>query len=413
VTVYTIEQPNAVTQLNAKLPSTGVPGEDHGGVLGIDSIQTFSAAQSEVIAHQNYGAATLPITTSVTKVTFRYRSRDTDGAPLTIYGRAYIPGSPKGKLPIFAFAPGTTGIGDECAASLEQPQKVNWGNYDSHMIMYASQGYVAVTTDYEGMRDSDRMHHYMVGELEGRALLDAAIAAARLPQAHAQADPQSVFLAGYSQGGHAAFWGDKIAADYAPHLTIAGVVGFGPVMSVKQTLGDVVYGANINWFGPYVLASYQDYYKHSYPLEKILQPAWIPNLKSEVNAHCIETDIPHWGRDPLKVYQPAFLSAYSEGTLASYTPAFALDLDRNAIGNQTTASAKRINEGKFDNVVLPRQQESILPTMCAKSIGSVQYALYTATHYDTMVKSLPDTLAWMASVHAGARPISTCPSSSN
>ncbi len=413
VTLYRIDSPNLRLPASSNPSVTVTASDDHGGVLGIDSTQVFTAAQAAAVAHQNYGAVTPPVTTGITKITFRYRSRDADGTPLTIYGRAYIPAVPKGKLPIFAFAPGTTGIGDQCAASLEQPQKVSWGNYDSHMITYASQGYVGVTTDYEGMRDNSRIHHYMVGELEGRALLDAVIAVSRLPQAHAQADTRSVFLAGYSQGGHAAFWADKIAADYAPQLGISGVVGFGSVMSVAETLGDVVYGANINWFGPYVLTSYEDYYKHDYPLDKILQPVWIPNLKADVTAHCIDTDIAHWGRDPQKVYQPAFLSAFTGGTLSSYVPSFALDLDRNLTGDQATTSAKRINQGKLDNVVLPRQQEAILPIMCAKSLGPVQYALYPATHYNTMVKSLGDTLAWMAGIRAGQKPVSTCPTVSN
>ena len=412
VTLYSIRKPTA-SQTVMEPIINGVSGEDHGGVLNIESIQSFSVAQAAAVARQNYGTATLPVTTGVTKITFRYRSIDADGTPLTIYGRGYVPTGAKGKLPIFAFAPGTTGIGDECAASLEQPAKVNWGNYDSHMIMYASQGYVSVTTDYEGMRDSQHLHHYMVGELEGRALLDAVVALSRLPQTHAQADTQNVFLSGYSQGGHAAFWADQIASDYSPHINIKGVVGFGPVMSVKQTLGDVVYGANINWFGPYVLASYQDYYKHNYPLDKILEPAWIPNLKAEVIAHCIDTDISHWGRDPLKVYQPTFLSSYTDNTMSTYTPALLLDLDRNATGAQTTTSAKLINEGKNDNVVLPRQQESILPIMCAKSQGPVRYVVYSATHYDTMVKSLPDTLAWMAGIRSGQLPASNCPTVSN
>src|SRR5262249_21139617 len=154
------------------------PGE----VIAQDSAQTLSIAQAANLARQNYGIATLPVTTGVTKITFHYKSELPGGDDITVYGRAYLPDSPRKNLPIFAFAPGTTGISDICAGSLERPAKANWGNYDSHMTMYASQGFATVITDYEGMRDPARMHHYMVGELEGRAVLDSVRALRNLPQ---------------------------------------------------------------------------------------------------------------------------------------------------------------------------------------------------------------------------------------
>ncbi|HSX01236.1 MAG TPA: lipase family protein [Candidatus Saccharimonas sp.] len=381
---------------------------DRGRILGVDAVQPFTVAEAASIAHENYGGLTPPVATAVTKITFHYRSYDINGQALVVYGRAYLPAEPTGRLPIFAFAPGTTGIGDRCAASLEQPHVVNWGNYDSHMVTYASQGYAAVITDYEGMRDPDRIHHYMVGELEGRALLDAVRALRKLPQTLGRLDDQSVFLSGYSQGGHAAFWADKIQPDYAPELTVRGVVGFGPVMSVKETLADVVHGANINWFGPYVLTSYSDYYGRNYGLTNILLPNRLAHLGADVQAHCIDSVLPFWGNTPTGVYTPEFIAALQADDWSPFA-VLSSDLDKNTVGDQTTASAKRINEGQFDNVVLPRQQTAILPTLCAKSRGPVQYVVYpNATHYNTMVQSLKDTLAWMADLRAGQPVAGTC-----
>ncbi|HUD11520.1 MAG TPA: lipase family protein [Candidatus Saccharimonadia bacterium] len=385
------------------------PSQQPGDILNIVSVQYFTPEETFALAKQNYGADTLPVSTGVTKITFRYLSQLPTGQLIPVYARAYLPSDPIKNLPIFAFAPGTTGIGDACAASLENIKVANWGDYDSHMAMYASQGYAAVTTDYEGMRDPNRIHHYMVGVLEGRAVLDSIRALERLPQAQNRLDPSNTFLGGYSQGGHAAFWADKIAATYAPSIKPKGVVGFGPVMSVSETLTDIMHGANIDWFGPYVLYSYADYYKTPFPINQILQPKYAASLDTAVPTHCIDTDLIYWGHIPSAVYTPEFTQAMSTDQIGVDFPQLQRELDENAVGEDPTPSAKLINSGAYDNVVLPAQQKAEAQVLCSSSKGPVDLSIYPkATHYDTMVLSLSSTLAWMKDLQNGTPVTSTC-----
>jgi hypothetical protein len=388
------------------------PSIQPGDVVGIDSVQDLTPAQTLALARQNYGNYTLPVTTGITKITFRYRSELPTGQMIVIYARAYLPTDPAKNLPIFAFAPGTTGIGDACAASLENVKLANWGDYDSHMAMYASQGYAAVTTDYEGMRDPARIHHYMVGVLEGRAVLDSIRALEQLPQAKGRLDPSSTFLGGYSQGGHAAFWADKIAASYAPSVKPKGVVGFGPVMSVSETLTDIMHGADIDWFGPYVLYSYADYYKTPFPIDQILEPTYAASLDTAVPSHCIDTDLTYWGHIPSAVYTPQFMQAMTTNQIGTAFPQLQQELDANAVGADDTTSAKLINSGAFDNVVLPAQQKTAAQVLCGSSKGPVDLSIYPkATHYDTMVLSLASTLNWMKQLRDNQPVTSTCSTS--
>ncbi|HVQ44483.1 MAG TPA: lipase family protein [Candidatus Saccharimonadia bacterium] len=378
-----------------------------GNVVAVDSVEQFDSAKTTVVIHHNFPAGVPNEASPVTKVTFQYQSQLPGGEFVTEYGRAYLPTGDSSNLPTLAFAPGTTGIGDQCAPSLENPATGAWGGYDSHLSAYAVQGYAVVTTDYEGLRDPSRLHHYMVGELEGRALLDAVRALRRLPEAKNRLSSTNIFLSGYSQGGHAAFWADKIAARYAPDVRPLGVVGWGPVMSVEQTLTDITHGANINWFGPNVLVSYEDYYHQSYP--GILLPRRQPSLVAEVVAHCIDTDLPYWGHTPVGLYTPEFIAAAGTGTLAAGFPEFAKVLAGNAVGDDPTPSAKRINQGARDNVVLPAQQTAALPLLCSSSVGPVGYYAYpNTTHYDAMQHSFSDTLAWMRTLAAGQTVPSTC-----
>jgi acetyl esterase/lipase len=396
-------RPVSVSPLNPLAP---ISQPKAGDVLGEDNYKSLTAPETQALARENYGGQANSINVPVTKISFHFRSELPGGVPITVYARAFLPESPKTDLPIFGFATGTTGIGDQCSPSLENPKVANWANYDSHMAMYAAHGFAAVTPDYEGMRDPDRIHHYMVGELEGRVMLDAVRALRRLPEARGRLS-DNVFLGGYSQGGHAAFWADKVAAQYAPDVKPKGIVGFGPVMSVQETMTDVVNGANINWFGPYVLYSYHDYYGDDYG--SVLLQHWQDTLAHDVPAHCIDTDIPFWGRSPEGVYTPEFLQAVKDNQLQINYLRLVTDLDRNAVGAVSTSSAKLINQGDHDNVVLPVQQTNALPALCQSSAGPVALKLYPgATHYTTMLQSFNDTVEWMRTLVRGQTVASTC-----
>lgn len=382
---------------------------DAGDIVEVVSTQSLTVDQATAISRQNYGASAPKPKSGVTKALIKYTSYDEDGEKIVVYGRAYVPQNGS-KLPIMGFAPGTTGIGDQCASSLEQPQVKNWANYESHMVTYAGQGYAAFITDYEGMRDPSRIHHYMNGELEGRAVIDGVRALENWNPVKNRLDDKNIFLAGFSQGGHAVMWADKISPEYAPNVDIKGVVGFGPVSDVERTLTDVTKGANINWFGPYVLTSYQDIYNEQYPIEQLLSPRWAPSFEAESQAHCIDNLIAHFGKTPQGVYTPEFIADMSDGKIDNPQYAdFARDLRLNAVGDQKTTTAKRIIQGGLDNVVLPAQQDSAFKKICSNSKGPAELKIYpTATHYNVMVQSFFDNLGWMESLRAGKAVQNSC-----
>ena len=324
---------------------------DAGVILSRTDEPSLTLQQVQASSHQDYGRFTVLAKYGVARSLITYRSYDTDGTPLTIYARVYQPIGVK-NAPILGFAPGTTGIGDVCAASLEIPQVASWANYESHMLTYAGQGYATVITDYEGMRDPGRLHHYMVGQLEGRAVLDSVRALINFDGKSDQLDTKHIFLAGYSQGGHAALWADQLAATYAPELKLSGVIGFGAVVSVEETLADVTHGSNLDWFGPYVLVSYADYYHETYPLEQILQPKYRSNLSGDVTSHCINTDVEFWGTDPNAVFMPPFLEALQTHTLTASFPELAKRMQQNDAGATTTPTPV-----SYTHLTLPTNRE--------------------------------------------------------
>src|SRR5205823_5163003 len=84
-------------------------------------------------------------------------------------------------------------------------------------------------TDYEGLGTPGR-HPYLVGESEGRGVLDAARAAGELDATRAN---DTVVVAGHSQGGQAALFAGEIAPVYAPDLDVRGVAALAPATEVN------------------------------------------------------------------------------------------------------------------------------------------------------------------------------------
>lgn len=380
-----------------------------GKVVEQGEVVSYTAEQTLQLIRQtnkSYAGPATPVKTQV----FRYTMHDTNGQTVQVYARVFLPAtSTTASLPIFAFAPGTTGIDDRCAASVEQSSRRAWGNYPSHMAAYAAQGYATVITDYEGMRDPARMHHYMVGALEGRAVLDSVRALGNLPLTKDRANTEAVIMGGYSQGGHAAYWADEIASTYAPEIKIKGVIGFGPVTDVRRTLTDTTQGANILWFGPYLLYSYSDWYKETYPVSQILMSPYAENLAGDIARNCIDTNIAYWGNKSIgRVYTPQFIAAMQTGSVASISKEFDARMQENLTADVKTDSKKAIFHGQLDNVVLPGQSQDAVSRLCR--LGSaVTFKRYpSATHYTTMAQSFNDSVNWMRAVGAGTQTPNDC-----
>lgn len=393
----------------SKLPPAPKPtpvAATAGQLVDNDAATTLTAEQVGTKSRMRYGKAAPQPKYAVTEQTIRYTSLDENNHPLDETARVFLPVGAKGQLTTLAFAPGTTGLGDACAASTEDYPKHNWGNYEAHLLTLAGQGYLVVSPDYEGMDDPARLHHYMVGVLEGRAVLDALRTLRHVPDVALSVNPNQQFIIGYSQGGQAAYFADAIRSSYAPDIKLAGVANYAPVSSVTQTLSDITHGSTLDWFGPYVIASYRDYYANI-DATQILLPKWNTTLLADVTSHCIDTDPAFWGEDPTKVFTPGFISAMQTGNYTAFQ-GLAQDLAKNEVAI-TTSTPQLIVQGSADNVILPSQSQAMHDRLCQTSTSSVQLKIINgATHYSIPVEGLSTVTAWINGITRGHTPLSDC-----
>jgi hypothetical protein len=183
-----------------------------------------------------------------TKITtLLYRSIDALGAPVAVSGSVLVPDAPYaggGPRPILAFAPQTTGITDDCAASKSIAGAGGGGWAETANLQAAlAKGWAVAVTDYQGLGTPGR-HTYMVRDAQGHAVLDSVRAATRLTGSGlTTASP--VVIWGYSQGGGAAGAAAELAATYAPELQVKGTAAGGvpaDLVAVERALRGTFYG---------------------------------------------------------------------------------------------------------------------------------------------------------------------------
>jgi pimeloyl-ACP methyl ester carboxylesterase len=182
--------------------------------------------------------------TGTTTYRVLYKSTGYDGNPTAVSGLVIVPdgSAPADGHKIIAFTHGTVGVASNCAISL-RPGDQSDANLEG-VNQFIAAGYVFAATDYQGL-GTPGPHPYLVGNAEGKNVLDIVRAAHNLREAHAGTD---FAVWGHSQGGQASLFTGQLASTYAPELHLAGVAPGAPVpdlvdlfaVNIKTSAGKVL-----------------------------------------------------------------------------------------------------------------------------------------------------------------------------
>lgn len=162
-----------------------------------------------------------------------YTSRSTEGKQVVVSGSVSVPKgkAPKGGWPVISWAHGTTGTADSCAPTRIRPNGVvapYIAYVHPQLEDWIKAGYAVVATDYQGL-GTPGPHPYLVGEAEGRSVIDMVSAARQLVPAIGK----KFLIAGHSQGGHSSLFAASIADDWAPGLKLKGTASYAPASHLK------------------------------------------------------------------------------------------------------------------------------------------------------------------------------------
>lgn len=306
--------------------------------------------------------------------------------------------SPKGAKasPVIAWAHGTTGFAVGCAPSLLPHPFVAGGMPATDAVLAA--GWSIVATDYPGLGTSG-VQPYLIGEGEGRAVLDAVRAASQLEHTSLAAD---TVVWGHSQGGHASLWAGGLASTYAPELSILGVAAMAPASDLPVLLTGIADAPIGSVFGSFALAAYAGTYDNVESQDYVRPGAQL--MMQEMHARCLT--------DPATLVSLA-TALSADGSVWAQSPG------KGALGAQAAANVPRMRilapvllaQGLTDTLVLPTMQEGYVADQC--DAGQViDYREYPGADHMGLVADtqlMSDLMAWTGDRFAGVPVVAQCP----
>jgi acetyl esterase/lipase len=392
-----------VAALALATPTALLAQSRHGDVVSSELLGSRTALQIDEGGLPLFETRPIPrMKYTVDLYRLRYLSTDFDGTPATITAQLFIPRRASGEpCLVLVFGSGTTGISDACAPSRENPAAHPWGYYKENMLAYAGLGYITVFPDYIGFEDPARPQRYFSKLAEAHVMLDAARAVPAFlseDTTGARAAPK-VFVAGYSQGGHAAFAAADLWASYAPEVPLAGVMGFGATCDVAALLKD---GPE---FASYIIYTYSVMYGTSQvdPAE-LLQERWARSLAVDVERMCVDQFQFYYPSDGAKLYTPYFHQALYGDRLPETFPAVAARLAENSSGLSGHGLPAIVFQGTEDHVIRTPSQDRFVEAL--RQAGSpVRYVLLNGSgHKQVRTDGFAASVAWMELVASGELP---------
>jgi pimeloyl-ACP methyl ester carboxylesterase len=329
-----------------------------------------------------------------------YQSTDALGEPIAVSGTVLIPMEPwrgTGNRPLVSYAVGTRGLGDACAPSYTL---AHGADYEASIIMsLLEQGWVVAVTDYQGS-GTPGVHTYMVGPVEGHAVLDMARAAQRLAGTGLSTSTP-VGLMGYSQGGGAAGWAAELAATYAPELAVKG-------SALGGVPGDLTATAEFLDGSPFVAFAL---------MASLGLDAAYPELELDRYLNKRGRELVAAGEQMCLASIDGFGTLLGETALTTldeyvitnplHTPAWQARLAEVRLGKRKPAAPVLQYHGLLDEIVPYDQAAELRRTWCDQG-ADVTWGVLPVEHALGILVGPPFAVAWLAERFAGLPTSSNC-----
>lgn len=376
-----------------------------GTVIDVELRATLSTAavrDQTAGRFRNNGTEPQAVRSAVRSYVLRFETRDAHGASTTALAHLFVPQQPVDAGTLLAFAPGSTGLVDACAPSRPYVQGGGFDTYGAYGLAYAGQGMPTVVPNYVGFFDPDALQPYFVAAAEAYVVLDALRAAsAALSALDENLAPAHAFAAGFSQGGHAVFATADRAADDAPDVPLAGVLGFGPSGEV-----DVVMRA-FPYVAPWILFAYEHVYDGTIDAASLLQEPYASRLASDVQRLCIAEAQAQYPGDPAALLAPGLAASLRAGTLDDTHPVLAGLVRANQTGVVEHGLPAIVLQGVDDPVAPLADQHRFVARLCDQG-SAVRYPNYLRTRHETRYIGFEEALSWMRAIVAGDAAPSDC-----
>jgi hypothetical protein len=191
------------------------------------------------------------------------------------------------------------------------------------------------------------------------------------------------------------------AADDAPDVPLAGVLGFGPSGEV-----DVVMRA-FPYVAPWILFAYEHVYDGAIDAEVLLQEPFASRLSADVRRLCIAEAQTQYPSDPAALLEPELAASLQAGTLDDTHPVLAGLVRANQTGVREHGLPVIVFQGVDDPIAPIADQNRFVARLCDQG-SAVRYPNYLRTRHETRYIGFAEAISWMRSIVAGEAAPSDC-----
>lgn len=324
-----------------------------------------------------------------------YRSVGLHGEPIAVSGILIKPdtGSDEGR-PVVAWAHPTSGVATVCAPSLSR------GVYRQiqGLEQMLQQGFAVVATDYPGL-GGPGTHPYLIGDSEGRAVLDSVRAARQLL---GQRDQTRFSVWGHSQGGQAALYAGVMAGSYAPELKLVGIAAAAPATDLPTLMRDDFASSGGKGLTALTLWSWSRVF--NIDLDTIVKPDAVRTMDTLAGG-CIETIVDLLERRiEERPLSKDFLTITDLGAAEPWDRI----LKQNVPGVLPRNVPVFVAQGLADGIVRPAVTVSYGRQLCTNGSQVDFVTLPKVGHGFIARDTAPAAVQWMSGRFAGAAAPNTC-----
>jgi pimeloyl-ACP methyl ester carboxylesterase len=323
-----------------------------------------------------------------------YWSRTPEDQPVAVSGTVVAPvgqADPAAPRPILAYAHGTTGLGDQCAPSAE----IADGSAGELLLfpIALQQGWVIVETDYQGLGTPGE-HPYLIGQSEGRNVLDSIRAAESLAGTGAAPASKAVVW-GHSQGGGAAAFTAELRPTYAPDVDLVGAIAGAP--AAELTPGSAANRPAYSGFVPMVVAGLSAGYPDLDTKDALTDAGRA--AVAEVSGMCLADALRAFtGTDPTTLLAPG----------AADRPDWKADVDANRAGDRPTDVPIFLYHGADDDLIPPDVSARLLERYCAHGVVASRKVYPGTDHVSVVQAAFGDIASFALARVAGTPPPNDC-----
>ncbi len=346
-----------------------------------------------------------------------YWSTTASGQAVPVSGLVVAPEGlgPDNGRPIVTWGHGTSGLPRNCAPSAvdnpaqdakfyflsDSPAQMDFGV--PALTALIAKGYVVVATDYQGL-GGPGVHQYLVGETEGRNVLDAASAARRIPEANAG---EQAIAMGWSQGGQAAVWAAQLA-DPASDVKLVGAVALAPVNSLEQSKvfeQMVAAGARLKPMSS--VERGMAWYAMTVAFPELKLSDVFTTGGVDFYAQAIKAGQCNHHMGDAYAYWEGYRGPIVRADLANQD-AWRRREAQEALGVVPARTPVAVFQGDDDTAVAPAATEAYVKEACSAGAVIAYTAYKGVDHIRLAARAEPDILAWIADRFAGKPAPTSC-----